>query len=66
MSLSLERLTVTIPAEKAAALKADIDQGLADIAAGRLIPFNMDAIIARGGQLLATHAKKKLISAYRI
>jgi antitoxin ParD1/3/4 len=34
-------------------LKADIDKGLADIAAGRVKNFDADAIIARGRQLLA-------------
>ena len=35
------------------ALKADIDQGLADVAAGRVKPFDSKTIIARGRQLLA-------------
>lgn len=35
------------------ALKADIDRGLADIAAGRLKEFDADKIAARGRQLLA-------------
>jgi antitoxin ParD1/3/4 len=35
------------------ALKADIDQGLADVAAGRVTEFNADKIIERGRKLLA-------------
>jgi antitoxin ParD1/3/4 len=34
-------------------LKAEIDQGLADVAAGRVKKFDPKSIIARGGQLLA-------------
>lgn len=33
------------------ALKADIDQGMADVAAGRIKTFDMAAIIKRGKQL---------------
>jgi len=33
------------------ALKADIDQGLADVAAGRVKPFDTASIIRRGKQL---------------
>jgi antitoxin ParD1/3/4 len=36
-----------------AAIKADIDQGMADVAAGRLTEFNADRIIERGRKLLA-------------
>jgi len=36
-----------------AALKADIDKGLADLAAGRAMDFDADRIIERGRQLLA-------------
>lgn len=39
-----------------AALKADIDQGLADVTAGRLTEFNADRIIERGRKLLAGRA----------
>ena len=35
-------------------LKADIDKGLADVAAGRLKDFDADRIIERGKKLLAT------------
>lgn len=36
-----------------AALKADIDRGLADLAEGRVKDFDAARIIDRGGQLLA-------------
>jgi antitoxin ParD1/3/4 len=36
-----------------AALRAEIDRGLADIAAGRVKDFDAEAIIARGRKLLA-------------
>jgi len=36
-----------------AALKADIDQGLTDLAEGRVKDFNADRIIERGKKLLA-------------
>ena len=39
------------------ALKADIDQGLVDVAAGRVKNFDADRIIARGKQLLAARSK---------
>ncbi|MDR2839476.1 MAG: ribbon-helix-helix domain-containing protein [Azonexus sp.] len=39
-----------------AALKADIDQGLADVAAGRVKKFNAESIVARGKQLLAARS----------
>lgn len=39
--------------EEIAALKADIDKGLADVAAGRLTEFNADRIVERGRKLLA-------------
>jgi antitoxin ParD1/3/4 len=38
------------------ALKADIDRGLADVAAGRVKDFNPDRIIERGRKLLATRS----------
>ena len=93
MPTTLERLTVTMPTEMAAAikqavddgeyastsevvrealrewktrrqlmlnelasLKADIDQGLADVAAGRVKAFDPDSIITRGKQLLAARS----------
>ncbi|MDR2208373.1 MAG: ribbon-helix-helix protein, CopG family [Azoarcus sp.] len=39
-----------------AALKKDIDKGLADVAAGRVKQFNADDIINRGRQLLAARS----------
>ena len=39
--------------EELAALKADIDKGLADVAEGRVQDFNADRIIERGRKLLA-------------
>jgi antitoxin ParD1/3/4 len=39
--------------EEIAALKADIDKGLADVAEGRLTDFNADQIVERGRKLLA-------------
>lgn len=94
MSTTLERLTVTMPAEMAASikqavdggeysstsevvrealrewrlrrqlmldelasLKADIDQGLADVAAGRVKAFDVAEIAKRGKRLLAARSK---------
>ncbi len=39
--------------QELAALKADIDKGLADVAAGRIKSFNKNNIIARGRKLLS-------------
>lgn len=39
--------------EELSALKADIDKGLAEVAAGRLNDFNANRIIERGRKLLA-------------
>lgn len=39
------------PLNDRTALQADIDQGLADVAAGRVKSFDADRIIARGKQL---------------
>jgi len=39
-----------------ASLKADINKGLADIAAGRVEPFEVGRIIAQGEQLLAARS----------
>jgi antitoxin ParD1/3/4 len=38
------------------ALKAEIDKGLADVAAGRVHDFDVDEIIARGRTLLAARS----------
>ncbi len=40
-----------------AALKADIDRGLADLAAGRVQDFDADQIIERGRALLAGRSR---------
>jgi len=40
-----------------AALKAEIDQGLTDLAEGRVQDFNADRIIERGRQLLASRSR---------
>jgi antitoxin ParD1/3/4 len=42
--------------QELAALKGDIDKGLADVAAGRVKEFDPDAIIARGRKLLASRS----------
>lgn len=39
-----------------AELKAEIDQGLADVAAGRVKKFDPDSIIERGRRLLAARS----------
>lgn len=43
--------------QEVAALKADIDRGLADVAEGRVQDFEADRIIARGKQLLASRSR---------
>src|SRR5271166_5319799 len=47
------KLKRTLQLEELAALRADIDKGLADVAAGRVKDFDSDRIIARGRKLLA-------------
>lgn len=42
--------------EELAALKADIDVGLADVAAGRVQDFDADRIVERGRKLLANRS----------
>ncbi|HMK90644.1 MAG TPA: type II toxin-antitoxin system ParD family antitoxin [Methylocystis sp.] len=42
--------------QELAALKADIDKGLADVAAGRVKDFDADRIIERGRKLLASRS----------
>ena len=39
--------------EEITSLNADIDKGLADVAAGRLAEFNAERIVERGRKLLA-------------
>jgi antitoxin ParD1/3/4 len=47
------KLKRALQIEELAALKADIDKGLADVAAGRVKDFDTDRITARGRKLLA-------------
>lgn len=47
------KLKRTVQAQELAALKADIEKGLADVASGKLTDFNADKIVERGRQLLA-------------
>ena len=42
--------------QELAALKAEIDRGLADVAAGRVQDFDADRIIERGRKLLASRS----------
>jgi antitoxin ParD1/3/4 len=42
--------------DELAALKADIDKGLADLAAGRVKAFDAKAIAARGRKVSETHS----------
>src|SRR5665213_1266224 len=42
--------------QEIAALKADIDKGLTDLAEGRVKDFNADRIIERGRKLLASRS----------
>ena len=42
--------------QELAALKADIDKGLADVAEGRVQDFDADRIIERGRRLLASRS----------
>ena len=47
------KLKRALQIEELAALKTDIDKGLADVAAGRVKDFDADRIIDRGKKLLA-------------
>jgi antitoxin ParD1/3/4 len=47
------KLRRAVQSQELAALKADIDKGLDDIAAGRVTDFDPKKIIARGRKLLA-------------
>jgi antitoxin ParD1/3/4 len=51
------KLKRALQLQELAALKQDIDRGLADVAAGRVKEFDADAIIARGRKLLADRSK---------
>ena len=46
----------TVQLEALERLKADIDKGLADVAAGRVASFDADAIVERGRTLLANRS----------
>ena len=46
----------TLQLQELAALKADIDKGLADVANGRVKDFDATHIIARGRKLLASRS----------
>ena len=50
------KLKRTLQLEELATLKADIDVGLADIAAGRVHNFEIDHIVERGRKLLASRS----------
>lgn len=43
--------------QELAALKADIDKGLSDVAKGRVKDFDADRIVARGKKLLAARSR---------
>ena len=43
--------------QELAALKAEIDKGLADLAEGRVQDFDADRIIERGRELLASRSR---------
>ena len=46
----------TIQLQEIASLKADIDKGLADVAAGRVKDFDTKKIVERGRKLLSTRS----------
>lgn len=50
------KLKRALQLQELAALKADIDQGLADVAAGRVQDFDAGRIIERGRKLLASRS----------
>ena len=45
----------TLALHEIASLKADIDDGVADVEAGRIKSFDTKRIVARGKKLLAAH-----------
>ena len=49
------KLKRAVQVQELAALKADIDKGLADVAAGRVKDFDTTRIVERGRKLLAKH-----------
>ncbi len=50
------KLKRSLQLEELATLKADIDVGLADIAAGRVQNFEIELIVERGRKLLASRS----------
>lgn len=50
------KLKRTLQLEELASLKADIDVGIADVAAGRVKAFDLDSIVERGRKLLANRS----------
>ena len=50
------RMKRALQVEELAALKADIDTGLADVAAGRVRDFDATRIVERGRKLLASRS----------
>src|SRR5580658_7057257 len=50
------KLKRALQLQELAALKADIDKGLTDLAAGRVQDFDADRIIERGRRLLANRS----------
>jgi antitoxin ParD1/3/4 len=50
------KLKRTLQLEELASLKADINVGLADVAAGRVQGFDVDRIVERGRKLLASRS----------
>ena len=51
------KLKRAVQLQEIAALKADIDKGLADLAAGRVEEFDTQKIVARGRKLLARRSR---------
>ncbi len=49
------KLRRVVQEQALAALKADIDKGLADVAAGRIREFDTAKVVERGRKLLAKH-----------
>ncbi len=49
------KLRRVVQEQELAALKADIDKGLADVAAGRIREFDTAKVVERGRKLLAKH-----------
>jgi antitoxin ParD1/3/4 len=50
------KLKRAVQMQELSALRADIERGMADVAAGRVQEFNAERIIARGRKLLAGHS----------